>query len=690
MTWSCHACTFLNCREDAKYCEICETKRPKVSSKQQQQSFDNSTHPQVQLREDKHDEAVALDRDGHRGGRDDQKNRTKPSHADQTPAGPTCALLHASSTSTTTTKSTSTMRTAKTVVQQTLFGKPAAVTSTSSRTFSNATGPTMTNKRKLGTMAADSSRNKASSLYTKKTVSSSSATETTHATFTYGASAVPLVTAVHTDQDGGRTIPPGSGPVQNHHHHQPPLPPPPPPSLPLQPLVSFATLKERAAFYLRETFGLSKLRNLQPAAIKCALKRQSQIVVMATGGGKSLCYQLPALALGGTTIVVSPLIALMVDQVQALVHKRVAAALLSSTQTEGQNRNVLDRLVGKEPYSTTKDRKRQAKTTTTTGPITILYCTPEQIQSNRFQTILHQLHANQRLSMVAIDEAHCMSSWGHDFRPAYRQLGWLRQSFPTVPCLACTATATPQVLDDIRTILQLQQAPCHVGSFDRPNIYYTVAYKDVLDQQRPDGAFQHLIQFITNLHQTAERQSEPCSGIVYVHKRDDTTDLAERITTQTGYRAVAYHGGLHKTDRAATQQAWMSGAAKIAIATVAFGMGVDLSHVRYVVHWSMAKSVAGFYQESGRAGRDGRPSQSLLFYSKKDSNLFAFLAQQQQQNRSKAKSTDPVNNKNKSSERAVEALEEMVNFCLSPGCRRAFFTKTLRRPEKCFCHHQML
>ena len=204
----------------------------------------------------------------------------------------------------------------------------------------------------------------------------------------------------------------------------------------------FPVLWDTAMKTMRETFGIESLRNLQPTAIKCALKQQHQIIVMATGGGKSLCYQLPALCLPGVTLVISPLIALMVDQVQALLEKGVSAALVSSASGQRNNAIVMERLLGRR-FGKSNDKSALK-------PITLLYCTPELIQTDRFRGTLRELYQKQGLAMFAIDEAHCVSTWGHDFRAAYRKLSWLRQEFPTVPIMACTATATKKVLRDMK------------------------------------------------------------------------------------------------------------------------------------------------------------------------------------------------------------------------------------------------
>lgn len=457
----------------------------------------------------------------------------------------------------------------------------------------------------------------------------------------------------------------------------------PTPSLyaPIDRTRSFEQLRQSCKLHLRSTFGLQRLRLLQPAAIRTALKGRSQTLVLATGGGKSLCYQLPAVVLGGTTIVVSPLIALMDDQVHALQAKKIAAAVLSSSQKESDNLLALERLLGRRLRAPSK------KPLPPLTPLTMLYTTPEQVQSARFRDILRELHQQHRLAMFAIDEAHCLSTWGHDFRPAYRQLTWLRQALPAVPVMALTATATPGVVRDIQTILRLESDPLNIGSFDRANIAYRVAYKDVLEQ-KPGGALRHLTDFIQKRHLAAEKQGWPCSGIVYVHKRDDTQLLVEHIRRNTSLTVAAYHGGLSASARAQVQADWTSGRVSIAIATVAFGMGVDLAHVRYVIHWSLAKSVEGFYQESGRAGRDGKEACSLLYYARDDVSKFEFLARQQRSKNDK---------EGKGVERALGALQKMVHYAIEPQCRRQYLLKhfgekhtdpvTVCRKSCDYCHN---
>jgi Helicase conserved C-terminal domain/RecQ zinc-binding len=238
-------------------------------------------------------------------------------------------------------------------------------------------------------------------------------------------------------------------------------------------------------------------------------------------------------------------------------------------------------------------------------------------------------------------------SWGHDFRPAYRKLTYLRTQFPSIPCMACTATATPQVVKDLQEILHLETAPLLKGSFDRPNIFYKVLAKDT------GTALDDMVQWIAKQHLKHANANERCSGIVYVHKRDETQFIAQRITSLANVIAAPYHAGLKKDERNRVLEEWSRDTIQVAVATVAFGMGIDLAHVRYVVHWTLPKTVEGFYQEAGRAGRDGLPSHSLLYYSPEDVRLFKFLLSKQTGAQSK-----------------FQALDQMIKYCTTPQCRR--------------------
>mmetsp|Transcript_20249 Transcript_20249/g.44215 ORF Transcript_20249/g.44215 Transcript_20249/m.44215 type:complete len:1139 (+) Transcript_20249:36-3452(+) len=437
----------------------------------------------------------------------------------------------------------------------------------------------------------------------------------------------------------------------------------------------FRSLKATSERIMKETFGIATLRNLQPLAVDGTLRGQSQIIVMQTGGGKSLCYQLPAAVLPGVTIVVSPLIALMVDQVQALNARGIPAALYSSASGQRENTEVLQRLVGRSKKASGSGGDGRKKSTytkeqTQLKPLKCLYCTPELVETDRFRAVLSDLHKRKELALFAVDEAHCLSTWGHDFRPAYRKLSWIRQAFPDVPLTACTATATPKVISDIRTCLDLPEktVPCHLGSFNRENISYEVRYKDNIDSSNPRGSLGDLIRFVRQEHEATKASGAPCSGIVYVHKRADTSMIAHRITRESGVSAAPYHAGLKNAERSNIQKQWTDGTIKVAVATVAFGMGIDLAHVRYVLHWSLPKTVEGFYQESGRAGRDGLPSKSILYYSKDDASKFAFLLK-------KSRETKVAKNGRQAEggeDHSLAALQKMVSYCTTAGCRRRY------------------
>jgi ATP-dependent DNA helicase RecQ len=279
--------------------------------------------------------------------------------------------------------------------------------------------------------------------------------------------------------------------------------------------------------------------------------------------GRSLCYQLPACLLGGVTIVISPLLALMKDQTEALNAKGIPVACINSSQTETQNKAILERVVpslfavdGNE--DTTK--VSCADKTQLSTPV-LLYITPESIQTDRMRRVLDRLYKEDRLALFGVDEAHCLSSWGHDFRPAYRRLNYLRIHFPNTPCMALTATATPNVIKDITNELALQKCPLHIGSFDRPNIFYKVIFKDAIE-----NPLQDLIKSIVKTHRVCDKQRAPCSGIVYVHKREETSMIAAAIS-KAGISASGYHAGLKKADRLAVQEGWSDGTIQVAVAT---------------------------------------------------------------------------------------------------------------------------
>jgi ATP-dependent DNA helicase RecQ len=328
---------------------------------------------------------------------------------------------------------------------------------------------------------------------------------------------------------------------------------------------------------LKTVFGFHEFRSPQQEVIEQVIAGEDVFLVMPTGGGKSLCYQIPALHRTGLAIVVSPLISLMKDQVDALLANGVRAACFNSSLSSDEARRV----------------SRQMDT----GELDLLYVAPERLMQAEF---LERL-ATLQLALFSIDEAHCISQWGHDFRPDYVQIGRLRGLFPAVPIVAMTATADPETRKDIIRQLGIEQATVYVAGFDRPNITYTV-----LPKQKP---FAQLGVFLSN------RRDE--AGIVYALSRKRVEQVTERLCA-AGFTAAAYHAGLPDAERRRVQDAFRRDDLRIVVATVAFGMGIDKPNVRFVVHYDMPKSVESYYQETGRAGRDGLPSEALMLFGMGD------------------------------------------------------------------------
>lgn len=368
---------------------------------------------------------------------------------------------------------------------------------------------------------------------------------------------------------------------------------------------------------LKTYFGYDTFRPLQEEIISHILAKKEALVIMATGGGKSLCYQLPALKFKGLTLVISPLIALMKDQVDSLNANGIAAEFINSTLSYDAIREIQSRL--------------------TKGNIKILYVAPERLAIGDFQEFLRTL----KVDLIAIDEAHCISEWGHDFRPEYRNLRSLRKNFPGVPLIALTATATNQVRSDILEQLHLQGARVFLSSFNRSNLTYQVRPKK--------GALNELMALL--------KKYKDESVIIYCFSRKGTEELAMALREEN-FRALPYHAGLDIEKRRKTQEKFINDEVSIIVATVAFGMGIDKPNVRLVVHYDLPKSVEGYYQETGRAGRDGLPSDCVLFYSYGDKIKHNFFINQIE---------DPAQRL-----ATAEKLARIIEYAEMQSCRRAY------------------
>jgi ATP-dependent DNA helicase RecQ len=337
---------------------------------------------------------------------------------------------------------------------------------------------------------------------------------------------------------------------------------------------------------LGEVFGYNSFRGPQEAIVNHAVAGGDALVLMPTGGGKSLCYQIPAIARQqaghGVTIVISPLIALMHDQVGALHEAGVSAAFLNSTQTQEESSALEKQLLRNE--------------------LTLLYAAPERINTPRMKGLLASLHERGLLSLFAIDEAHCVSQWGHDFRPEYRSLSLLHESFPDVPRMALTATADALTRQDMVERLKLEDAREFISSFDRPNIRYSIVEKTDPTRQ--------LLRFIETEHAGE-------AGIVYCQSRKRVEEIADMLQ-DAGLQAMAYHAGLDASVRQQRQDRFLRDDGMIMVATIAFGMGIDKPDVRFVAHLDMPKNIEGYYQETGRAGRDGLPANAWMVYGLQD------------------------------------------------------------------------
>ncbi len=390
---------------------------------------------------------------------------------------------------------------------------------------------------------------------------------------------------------------------------------------------------KQAKSILKETFGYDEFRPLQGEAIKKVLQKKDTLVIMPTGGGKSICYQIPAMIFDGLTIVVSPLISLMKDQVDQLNQFGIPAVVLNSSLSDQQY-----------GINVSKVRSGEAK---------MLYVAPETLMMPRVRDLLSTLNVD----CFTIDEAHCISEWGHDFRPDYRQLARIREDFPDAVCLALTATATPRVRDDIKSILELKDSETFVASFDRENLFLNVVDKD--------GPVDQILDFLY----TRKGQS----GIIYCFSRRQTDELYQDLKDE-GHSVRPYHAGLSEHQRETYQNAFIRDDIDIIVATVAFGMGIDKPDVRFVIHHDMPQNIESYYQQIGRAGRDGLKSNCLLLYSHSDKQKINYFINQKE---------------GEEKEVAKKHLDDLINYLETTDCRRiplmSYFGETYQNRECGMC-----
>jgi len=390
--------------------------------------------------------------------------------------------------------------------------------------------------------------------------------------------------------------------------------------------------KEKLHHALKHFFGYDEFRLTQLPIIENVLNAGDTLAIMPTGAGKSICYQLPAMLLPGITIVVSPLIALMKDQVDALVANGINAAFLNSSQSQDEQHQVV------------QDAQQ--------GKIKLLYIAPERIPANSdtFFTFLRGLNP----SLFAIDEAHCISSWGHDFRPEYLKLAILKQQFPGIPVIALTASADTVTQKDIVERLSLNHAKIFISSFNRPNIHYFI--------QPKRDVFGHMLEYI--------RKHKDDSGIIYALSRASTEDIAGRLH-EAGVKAAYYHAGMTSPERSRVQEAFQRDEYKVIVATIAFGMGIDKSNVRFVIHHDVSKNIEGYYQETGRAGRDGLKSDAILYYSAGDIMKLRKFAE--------------VEGNPQQTAISQKKLKLMQEFCEHEGCRRQYLMQYFGEQFPSYC-----
>jgi ATP-dependent DNA helicase RecQ len=403
---------------------------------------------------------------------------------------------------------------------------------------------------------------------------------------------------------------------------------------------------------LKQYFGYDTLRPAQEPVIANVLAGRDTLAIMPTGGGKSLCYQLPALVLPGLTIVISPLIALMHDQVQSLNKNGVNAVYLNSSQSsEEQNEiwEILREIKAKGNASDVDDLK-------------LIYTSPERLLAN--DNYLLEFLKDLPISLIAIDEAHCVSSWGHDFRPEYSQLSILKTLFPSTPIIALTATADELTRKDILKKLNLNDPQTFISSFDRPNIHYRVESKG--------DPYEQLTDFIKSWPKQA--------GIVYCLSRKSTEEVANKLN-KIGIKAKPYHASIDKSEKEATYSDFMADKIQVICATIAFGMGIDKPNVRWVAHWNLPKNIESYYQETGRAGRDGLPSEAMLIYNAGDAFTLRRFIDNDNNNTEMGKLFRTIQH---------DKLDRLLEFCQTGHCRRRvllqyFQEKALTDCGNCDC-----
>jgi ATP-dependent DNA helicase RecQ len=384
---------------------------------------------------------------------------------------------------------------------------------------------------------------------------------------------------------------------------------------------------------LNNVFGFEDFRPLQEDIISNVMDEKDTLVIMPTGGGKSLCYQIPALLFDGLTVVVSPLISLMKDQVEQLQQYDIPAIYLNSSLTEQEYERNIQRLKNKE--------------------IKLLYLAPETLLMDRTRNLL----SNQNVDLFTIDEAHCISEWGHDFRPDYRELTKVREDFPNATCLALTATATPRVRQDIKEVLEFEESDTFLASFDRKNLFLKVADKEDPVEQTLDFLY------------TRKKQS----GIIYCFSRKQVEELFVELK-KAGHSVKPYHAGLSKKLRNRNQELFIRDDVSIIVATIAFGMGIDKPNVRFVMHYDMPKNIESYYQQIGRAGRDGLRSDCLLLYSRSDKQKIQYFINQKE---------------GREKEVAEKHLKDLMKFLETDECRRVplmkYFGETYEKDECGMC-----